>query len=301
MTNLVSIADIEQATGLSKDLLRKWRERYGFPRPLPGEGSAAGYDREQVAQLKLIRRLLDAGFRPAQVVGKPAAELDRLYQASLLPTENPDSDKVSRDAIRYLTTHDLAGLNRLLKRERSIRSISGFVRDVVAPLATSLGDAWSRGEVQVYQEHLCTEILTRFLSIGLETSRPKRGYPKIAFATPPKELHRLGLLMAQSVLADHGADCLWLGAQVPVEELDRTARAFQCDVVALSLSFAYSRHRVRPMVNDLRACLPQHVEVWLGGAGAGALQHCPTGVRVFSDLVEPVNVLHERARMRAAR
>ena len=73
-----SPSEIERETGFGKEQLRKWRQRFGFP---PREATLDGrstYSIETVQQLLLIKRLLEAGFRPAQVVGKPVLELEKL-------------------------------------------------------------------------------------------------------------------------------------------------------------------------------------------------------------------------------
>ena len=70
--------EIERETGFGKDQLRKWRQRFGFPTlALPVDGKSA-YSSQTVDQLLLIRRLLEAGFRPGHVVVKSARELEEL-------------------------------------------------------------------------------------------------------------------------------------------------------------------------------------------------------------------------------
>jgi DNA-binding transcriptional MerR regulator len=57
-TLFVSPSDIERETGLGKDQLRKWRQRYNFPPiELTADGKAA-YSRKTVDQLCLIKRLI---------------------------------------------------------------------------------------------------------------------------------------------------------------------------------------------------------------------------------------------------
>ena len=68
-------SEIERETGFGKEQLRKWRQRFGFPpKESSGDGKIA-YSVKTVEQLHLIKRLLEAGFRPAQVVGKSVLEL----------------------------------------------------------------------------------------------------------------------------------------------------------------------------------------------------------------------------------
>ena len=70
-----SIADVERDTGLSKDTLRVWERRYGFPMPVRDALGERQYDNEQLIRLRHIRRLIDAGHRPGGVVALPLIEL----------------------------------------------------------------------------------------------------------------------------------------------------------------------------------------------------------------------------------
>ena len=51
-TGLLSIAAVEMETGLSKDVLRVWERRYGFPCPQRGPGGDRVYTADQLVKLK---------------------------------------------------------------------------------------------------------------------------------------------------------------------------------------------------------------------------------------------------------
>ena len=57
----LSIAAIERDTGLSKDLLRVWERRYGFPQPQRDANGERLYPPEQLQRLRAIKRLRAAG------------------------------------------------------------------------------------------------------------------------------------------------------------------------------------------------------------------------------------------------
>ena len=77
----LGIAAVERETGLSKDLLRVWERRYGFPSPSRDAFGERAYPADQVDRLHLLRRLLDAGHRPGRVVPLPAERLRALLEA----------------------------------------------------------------------------------------------------------------------------------------------------------------------------------------------------------------------------
>lgn len=294
-SDLVPAADLERETSLGKDLLRKWRARYGFPAPVQLDGGEQGYPREQIRKLCLIKRLLDSGFRPAQVVGKSMSELERLEAATVqaCPQFQPAAEIAA--AVALLRAHDIDELEQLLARELARRGAAGFATDTVAPLAQAMGAAWARGELGVYQEHRCSAILARLLGAAAMAPRPPTppDAPRILFATPPEELHVLGLLMIEAVLREHGAYCINLGPQTSIGEAVLAAQAYRADIVCLSFSAAYPERRVRPWLKELRARLPAALPIWAGGAGTTPLKRAPAGVRLFSDLHQPLLALSE--------
>ena len=78
----MSISAVERDTGLSKDTLRVWERRYGFPMPDRDVVGERSYPFDQVERLRAIKRLLDAGHRPGRIVAMPPADLERLSHAT---------------------------------------------------------------------------------------------------------------------------------------------------------------------------------------------------------------------------
>ena len=60
----LTIASVERDTGLSKDTLRVWERRYGFPAPGRDARGERLYPLDQVDKLRTLKRLLDLGHRP---------------------------------------------------------------------------------------------------------------------------------------------------------------------------------------------------------------------------------------------
>ena len=73
-----NIAAVERDTGLSKDVLRMWERRYGFPVPERDANGERLYPAAQVERLRLIKRLMDQGHRPGKLIAAPAEELATL-------------------------------------------------------------------------------------------------------------------------------------------------------------------------------------------------------------------------------
>src|SRR5690606_21723807 len=95
----LNISAVERETGLSKDSLRVWERRYGFPIPARDEAGERIYPPDQVAKLRLLRQLIDRGRRPRAIAAMSQEELRGLLEESAGPDlarGDPDVDLLLR-------------------------------------------------------------------------------------------------------------------------------------------------------------------------------------------------------------
>lgn len=282
------IAAVERQTGLPKDTLRVWEKRYGFPQPLRDGSGDRLYPAEQVQQLKLIRRLLDAGMRPGKVVGLDGdalqsllgqrsvagGDLSRTNDASYAPPA------VLAPLLEAIGAHDPHALRHALGRAQLRMGLAPFVTDLVAPLAAAVGEAWVQGRFEVFEEHLFTEVITGVLRNAIASLTPPSGAhaPKVLLTTLPQELHGLGLLMVEALLALESCNCVSLGTQTPVGDVALAAAAHKADVVALSFSNVHNGATVLASLRELRAQLPPATALWVGGSCTALYQSTLDGI-----------------------
>ncbi len=284
----LGISAVERDTGLSKDTLRVWERRYGFPRPGRDALGERLYPLEQVDRLRLIRRLMDAGHRPGKVVGLPVEELQALAERGPSATASVATGSGEHaDLGRFLEltkSHRVEDLRRALSEAALRMGLDRFVADVVAPLNRLVGDAWACGDFEVFEEHLYTEAMQGVLRTAIGNIPPSSAPPRVLLTTFPSEPHGLGLLMAEALMALEGCRCLSLGVQTPVRDIALAAEAQDADVVALSFSGSLNTRQALEGLVELRKRLPAAVEIWVGGGCAALKRRPPAGVRVVGDL-----------------
>lgn len=307
----LSIAAVERDTGLSKDTLRIWERRYGFPSPDRDGLGERSYPFDQVERLRMIRRLLEAGHRPGRVVPMPADELERLAAtlgngaaagSDTLQAGDAGAEANDRQALMAaVVDNDFAGFRHQAARTLARVGLHRFVLDIVAPLNVEVGEAWMHGRVEVYQEHLYTESIQLMLRGALQQlPLDTKAQPRVLLATVTGEPHGLGLLMAEVVLTLGGACCVSLGTQTPVWDIARAAAALDVQIVALSFTGCVSPNQVSDAASELRAKLPSSVELWAGGS-APVLQRRPlAGVRAVPRLDAVGTLLADWRRRHAA-
>ena len=266
----LSIAAVERDTGLSKDTLRVWERRYGFPHPERDSIGERAYPLEQVEKLRVIKRLMDAGHRPGRVVPMPVEELQRLTDSTVdapQRVEEPANTPDLRGYVDLVRDHDMDALRRHLTQAQVKLGLHRFVTEIVAPLNTRIGDAWMRGQLEIFEEHMYTEAVQVVLrsAIGSIPEAVHAGRPRVLLTTFPGEPHGLGLLMAESLFALEGARCLSLGVQTPIWDIVLAAGAHRADIIALGFTGCMNPNQVLEGLGELRAKLPRGSEIWAGG------------------------------------
>ncbi len=290
----VSIAAVERDTGLSKDTLRVWERRYGFPQPMRDGFGERIYPLDQVDRLRIVKRLTDQGHRPGKIIGYSIEQLQTLAEsvtgapkAAVDAVENQDDLNVFIELVKQ---HQIEELRRQLSQALLRIGLARFVIEVVAPLNELVGEAWTRGVLEIFEEHLYTESIQVILRNSINSiPRPaaeRKGRPRILITTFPQEPHGLGVLMAEAVFALEGGHCLSLGVQTPIWDIVLAATSQRTDIVALSFSASLNPNQVLEGLGELRSKLPAATEIWAGGACAVLHRRPPKDVHTLRSLSE---------------
>ena len=290
----LSIAAVERDTGLSKDTLRVWERRYGFPKPLRDILGERLYSAAEVDKLRCIKRLLDQGFRPSKLIDSSTEELTKLLESprdAVAGIRELPSELAS--ILDLVKLHRSDALRGLLTQTLMKHGLQQFVAAIAAPLNQRIGEAWMRGEIGVTEEHLYTELLQNTLRSAIN-AYPIHGLrPKVLLTTLPGEEHSLGLLMAEAMLVPEGARCVSLGIQTPLSDILLAARSGEVDVVALSFSASYPvRHAVEGLTS-LHGLLPEATALWAGGEGVRGRQRSLPNTRVIEGIDDTLAALRE--------
>jgi DNA-binding transcriptional MerR regulator len=199
MKNHLTISAVSDATGIAKEVLRKWEVRYGFPTPVRDDIGVRRYSAEHIERLKLLKKLIGDGMRPGQVVPLDASALASLIEARCRDTAVVSKSQVADDIIQWLKSHDPELLRTELRRELMRLGLPEFILTAMPDMNRAVGDAWARGDISIKDEHLYTESVHALVRTALSPLRPEQGSPRILLTTFTGELHSLGTLMVETL------------------------------------------------------------------------------------------------------
>lgn len=302
----LTISAVERDTGLSKDVLRVWERRYGFPAPVRDGNGERLYPPQQVERLRTIRRLMDAGHRPGRLLTLPEAELLALSRPRGAPGTGSRAGPTMQSGEAAAAAHGVAGLlanasacqtgllAQALAASLLHHGLPAFVRDVMLPLLEQVDDARLRGDMQPFAERLCREQIRRALQPARHmlaagpASSVDAGRPQAIalLATLPHDTDDLPLLAAEALLPGEGMRCLSLGTQVPVADIAMAANRLPAAVVVPSFAASLSPKVAMASLEGLRDALPATTPVWAVGELVRRLRREPAGVTLIASIDE---------------
>jgi DNA-binding transcriptional MerR regulator/methylmalonyl-CoA mutase cobalamin-binding subunit len=301
-TDAHPISVVVRRTGLTQDILRAWEKRYQAIVPLRTPTGRRLYTEDQVAKLRLLKQLVDGGRRISDV-----AELDLEVLRSLAAEDASEAvvgpaPPVRRSVTGYLTacTDAVERLDRHALEQALESAMVGLSRprlraDVIVPLIHALGQRWQEGTWRVVHEHLASAVLRSFLWTMWRRAEPGEGAASLVIATPAGQRHELGALLIAGVAADLGWRVIYLGADLPAEEIAAAVESSGSGVILLSLVYPVADPRVVEEVRRLRNLVGREVLMVAGGRAApgSADELATSGVKIVRDLEELGRLLED--------
>jgi diguanylate cyclase (GGDEF)-like protein len=205
--------------------------------------------------------------------------------------EGPDRREVDKMARRLSRTYqealgvaDAGGAERVARRALNEgMSVAVLYQRVIAPAMWRIGELWEQGAISVADEHLATA-LTHQVMAGIYG--PSLGHQlmpgRILLAGVPGEHHALGLRMAADVIELEGYETIYLGADVPIDDLLGAVAARMPDLIALAATMPDSTPALARAVAEIHRVDPS-LTVLFGGQGA---RPCKKGQAVLVPSLE---------------
>jgi methanogenic corrinoid protein MtbC1 len=258
------------------------------------------YSGDEVRRLKLLREVVERGHLISTVAGKADGELRDLLdrdagaQAPASGAESTADAGHLADAMAAVRLLDPDRLSRTLRAASLEMGVVGAMVRVLDPLLLWVGEAWRHGGAGIATEHTASVSVRRFLDWLLGNTGGLESDPVFAMATPPGERHEFGALMAGVVAVSAGFRVVYLGPDLPIEEIARGAVEVSAGTIGVSTVLPRKRKTMRLEAELLRSLLPPSRRLVWGGAASGAVAGV-AGITVAVSLEELVRYLGSSA------
>ena len=233
--NDFTIRDLENLSGIKAHTIRIWEHRYSFLKPKRTDTNIRYYSSEELKTLLNIALLNKYGFKISHIDKMTPEELSK----KVLELTQPGAalERLIHELVRSMIDMDMETFESALDSFVFSKGIDKTITQVIFPFLERVGLLWMTNHICPAQEHLVSNIIRQKLLVGIETASPASRVNKLVLLYLPEgEHHELGLMYTWYLLKLKGVKLLYLGADVPFEDLLFVARLRKPDYVFTHLT-----------------------------------------------------------------
>ena len=280
-TRVYPIRAVSKLTGISIDTLRAWERRYQAVTPQRDERGRL-YTEADVKRLRLLNAGVDSGHAIGRLAALSDEELQGLMASpvtvagvggALKAVHLVDQGSLLPDSVMAAVERwDSAEAERELALLAAVLAPRELVHRVALPLIRRVGEAWHEGTLTIAQEHMTSALLRNLVGALVPLYRRTSPASRLLFATPAGELHEFGILLSAMLAAGGGLGIVYLGANLPSEEIVAAARRTAPQAVVLGFVGSSGAKAGMKELQEVAQQLPSQIELWVGGTqGTGTV------------------------------
>ncbi|ULQ52412.1 MerR family transcriptional regulator [Flavihumibacter fluvii] len=233
--NAFTIKDLENLSGIKAHTIRIWEQRYNFLKPQRTETNIRYYSSEELKAVLNIALLNKYGYKISHIDRMRPEEIhDRIVT---LGNAQAQQERMVNELIQHMVDMDIATFEEVIDSYIAARGIDKTITQVIFPFLEKIGILWLTNHINPAQEHLVTNIIRQKLIVGIEGAYSHIGVNKtILLFLPEGEHHEIGLLYTFYLMKSHGIKVIYLGANVPMKDVEFVANLKKPDYLYTHLT-----------------------------------------------------------------
>lgn len=282
------VKEVSELTGLSRQVIRKWEDRYGVVCPKRHENGYRLYTFEDVGTLLKICDLKEQGHTL-----KDAVEILRSQKVS---DRSVSKEPLSKDVLELLekgASYDEAGLLLLLKQAHHRYGLENFLRNTIQPFMFEIGSLWARGEWDESQETITSLVIRDFLVQIRRNFDLREGAPIILGSCLPNETHEIPLhiILLQAMM--NGWQTIAAGPSPKLSSIEYLVQRLKPQKLLLSVTTTLPFQRDPQLFEKLEGIASRHPETEFFIGGRGVFNHeiflVPERIRIAYSIDDVLN------------
>jgi MerR family transcriptional regulator, light-induced transcriptional regulator len=221
--NTFTIKDLENLSGIKAHTIRIWEQRYSFLKPERTGTNIRFYSNDELKTVLNIALLNKYGYKISHIDKMTEDEIkDRLLSLNQVQAQQ---ERIVNELIESMIDLDIDKFEHILDNYIIARGIERSISQIIFPFLEKIGILWLTSHINPAQEHLVTNIIRQKLIVGIESVVSSINLKKtILLFLPEGEYHELGLLFLYYILKSRGAKVVYLGANVPLDDVEYVAK-----------------------------------------------------------------------------
>lgn len=251
-----TIRDIECLTGIKAHTIRVWEQRYDLVKPKRTETNIRYYDSQDLKKFLNISTLLDKGYRISKIAGMEQEAMCKLIAE--LAEHDCTCDKTNALCTATLKLDEKA-FERTISTCIALMGLEDTITGVVFPFMRKIGLMWQVGTINPAHEHFISHLIKQKLLSAIDELPPVESdfAKKYLLFLPEGETHEIGLLFANYILKSNGQHVLYLGQNLPLNDLKQVAGYYHPDFVITTLTSDMVYGDVNTLAKKLLLTIPR--------------------------------------------
>ena len=228
--NAFTIKDLENLSGIKAHTIRIWEQRYNFLSPQRTKTNIRSYSNIELKTVLNIALLNKYGYKISHIDRMSATEInEKILSLGQLQAQQ---ERLINDLIHAMVEMDIDEFELLLDDHIKAKGIEKSIIQIIFPFLERIGILWITNHINPAQEHLTTNVIRQKLVKGIESLTPPAIYKKtVLLFLPEGEYHELGILFMSYILKSRGVKVYYLGANVPVKDVEFVAKMKSPDFI----------------------------------------------------------------------
>lgn len=266
-----NIQQVSDVTGLSKQVIRKWEERYSLIQPERMDNGYRIYQDQDIATLLRVKRLSDEGYtikQAAILIEKERENELNSNEFREIPVIEEWNDYVFK-LLEYGANCEELELNRVLHQAHQDLGLDKFLSNVVLPFLREVGNRWEKKQWDEFQEAVASMVVRDFL-VQVRRNYPYReDAPLVLGACLPGEMHEVPLHILLLQFMVRGWKSFMIGSSPAPGSIEALVERLRPKIVLLSASTSVPIHQHPEQLEklDLFAKAYPKIRFYAGGRG----------------------------------
>ena len=257
METIYSIKDLENITGIKAHTLRIWEKRYQILEPRRTETNIRYYNNDDLKKILNINLLNKGGFKISKIASLKDDEITTKAN-NLLEDKNASESKEINALIQSIIKLETSEIERILEKGYQEKGILRLYKETITPLLIRMGELWQLSTLNISHEHLFSNTLRKFIIVKTNEVKAEKQLNKSVLIFLTKgEHHEIPILFYNYFLKSFGWDSIYLGANVPTEDLRLAIIQKNPDLVFTSMIINVTGDRFHRNLDSILEIIPE--------------------------------------------
>ncbi|WP_339609593.1 MerR family transcriptional regulator [uncultured Planktosalinus sp.] len=290
-----SIKDLEHLSGIKAHTIRIWEKRYNLLRPERTDTNIRSYSLENLMKLLNVTYLYNQGVKISKIAKLNNAEIEsHIKEMGLQDTPEVYAVSEFKSSMLHFDPQLFHSTFNRLEKQYSFREIFFHV---FIPLLNDIGLLWQTGTIDPSHERFISEHLKQKLIVEIEkasSKQPSKTENLFVLFLPLNEIHEIGLLYVNYELLSNGHKTIYLGNNIPTENLSHLMNHHDKMVFVSYLTVQPEKENLSNFITHLNKTISENNDnkVWLFGSQIINYDlEIPSNIKTFSSLSQFINEL----------